>query len=74
MIFREGTKDIGRVLYRERVEAAVDNANRTGHGFGGIGGQIMKDSHQFIRLQETSHRHPVDARALHTHLTDIILL
>ena len=54
MIFREGTKDIGRVLYRERVEAAVDNANRTGHGFGGIGGQIMKDSHQFIRLQETS--------------------
>ena len=40
MIFREGTKEIGRVLYRERVEAAVDNANRTGHGLGGIGGQI----------------------------------
>lgn len=56
MIFREGTKEIGRVLYRERVEAAVDNANRTGHGLGGIGGQIMKGSHQFIRLQETADR------------------
>lgn len=55
-VFREGTKEIGRVLYRERVEAAVDNANRTGHGLGGIGGQIMKGSHQFIRLQETSDR------------------
>ena len=44
-----------------------------------LAGQLLDEVrvHQFqfhIRLQHAPHRHPVDARALHAHLADIVLL